>query len=153
MTLSTRGIILVVCSLPALFLAINGSNQKSFKLSFKLILKQECFSSRGAEFFSLLTHTLSHWRPLAGIMSSAKVSKMNKIFVIFTAHSVVNKQQLWKAQTQIHMSWLIIIQYSLQKTLLKIVLVYILSWLGSAISSCCHYFHMQIRIKGSPQQK
>lgn len=60
-------------------------------------------------------------------MSSAKVSKMNKIFVIFTAHSVVNKQQLWKAQTQIHMSWLIIIQYSLQKTLLKIVLVYILS--------------------------
>lgn len=73
--------------------------------------------------------------------------------MIITALSEANNQELWKMQTQIHISWLIIIQYSLQKTNARIMLIYILGWLGTPIFACCSYFTLQIRIKDSLQQK
>lgn len=56
-------------------------------------------------------------------------------------------------QTQICISWLIVIQPSLQKTSAKIMLIYILEWLGTPIFACCSYFTLQMRIKDSLQQK
>lgn len=54
-------------------------------------------------------------------------------------------------QTQIHISWLIIIQYGLQKTDAKIMLVYVLGWLGTPIFAGGSYFTLQKRIKDSLQ--